>query len=308
MFGVPALCVAQAYPTKPVRLIVGFAPGGPNDIIARGLAQKLTEQMGQQFIVENRPGANTAIATEMVARAAPDGYIVMFVSPGHATNPSLMKLNFDSVKDFAFVTQVADTQNVLTVHPSLPVHGVKELIAFAKARPGQINYGSSGAGGTAHLATELFQLMTGTKLVHVPYKGVGPAMIEFLAGQFSLYIGNIPGLINYVRSQRLRALAVTGEKRSPIVPELPTMIEAGLPGFVVTAFYGTALPAKAPRALVDKLNAEIVRALKTPDLNTRLKDAGNEVVASTPEQFTAFMQNEIAKWAKVIKAAGIKGE
>ena len=298
----------QAYPTKPVRIIVGFAPGGPNDLISRALAQKLTEQIGQQFIVENRPGANTAIATEMVARAAPDGYIVMFVSPGHATNPSLVKLNFDSIKDFAFVTQVAETQNVVVVHPSLPVRSIKELIAFTKARPGQINYGSSGAGGTAHLATELFQLMTGTKMVHVPYKGVGPAMIEFLAGQYSLYIGNIPGLINYVRNQRARALAVTGEKRSPIVPDLPTMIEAGLPGFVVTAFYGIALPAKAPRALVDKLNSEAVRALKSPDLSARLRDAGNDIVANSPEQFTVFMQNEIAKWAKVIKAAGIKGE
>ena len=186
-----AVSAAQPYPAKPVRLIVGFAPGGPNDIVARGLAQKLSEQTGQQFIVENRAGANTAVATEMVSRAPPDGYVVMFVSPGHATNPSLLKLNFDSIRDFAFVTQVADAQNILVVHPSLPVKSVKELIAFAKARPGEINYGSSGAGSTGHLSTELFQLMTGTKMVHVPYKGAGPALIELLAGQHVLYFGKI---------------------------------------------------------------------------------------------------------------------
>jgi tripartite-type tricarboxylate transporter receptor subunit TctC len=298
----------QAYPAKPVRLIVGFAAGGPNDIVARGLAQKLSEQTGQQFIVENRAGANTAVATEFVARAPPDGYLVMFVSPGHATNPSLMKLNFDSMRDFAFVTQVADAQNLVVVHPSLPVRSIRELIAFAKARPGEINYGSSGAGSTGHLSTELFQLMTGTKMVHIPYKGAGPALIELLAGQHVLYFGNIAGIIGYVRSNRMRALAVTGEKRSPSVPDVPTVIEAGLPGFVVTAFYGIALPAKAPRAIVEKLNGEVVRALKTPDFNTRLRDHGTEPVGSTPEQYTAFMQNEIAKWAKVIKAAGIKGE
>jgi tripartite-type tricarboxylate transporter receptor subunit TctC len=306
--GVPAVCAAQAYPTKPVRLVVGFAPGGPNDIVARGLAQKLSEQTGQQFIVENRPGANTAVASELMSRAQPDGYMVMFVSPGHATNPSLMKLNFDSIKDFTFVTQVADAQNILVVHPSLPVKSVKELIAFAKARPGEINYGSSGAGSTGHLSTELFQLMTGTKMVHIPYKGAGPALIELLAGQHVLYFGNVAGIIGYVRSNRMRALAVTGEKRSPAAPDVPTVIEAGVPGFVVTAFYGIALPAKAPRVIVDKLNSEVVRALKSPDFNARLRDHGTDPVGSTPEQYTAFMQNEIAKWAKVIKAAGIKGE
>ncbi len=304
----PAATLAQTYPAKPVRLIVGFAPGGPNDIVARGLAQKLSEQTGQQFIVENRPGANTAVATELVSRAAPDGYNVMFVSPGHATNPSMMKLNFDSIRDFAFVTQVADAQNILVVHPSLPVRSVKELIAFARARPGEINYGSSGTGSTGHLSTELFQMMTGTKMMHVPYKGAGPALIELLAGQHVLYFGNIAGIIGYVRTNRMRALAVTGEKRSPSVPDIPTVIEAGLPGFVVTAFYGIALPAKAPRAIADRLNSEVVRALKSTDFNARLRDSGTEPVGSTPEQFTAFMQNEIAKWSKVIKASGIKGE
>ena len=299
---------AQNYPLRAVRIVVGFETGGWPDTTARILAPQLSLQTGQQFIVENRAGANTAVATEMVSRAPPDGYVVMFVSPGHATNPSLLKLNFDSIRDFAFVTQVADAQNILVVHPSLPVKSVKELIAFAKARPGEINYGSSGAGSTGHLSTELFQLMTGTKMVHVPYKGAGPALIELLAGQHVLYFGNIAGIIGYVRTNRMRALAVTGEKRSPSVPDIPTVIEAGLPGFVVTAFYGIALPAKAPRAIVDKLNSEVVRALKSPDFSARLRDGGTEPVGGTPEQFTTFMQNEIAKWAKVIKAAGIKGE
>lgn len=305
---VPIAGWGQAYPTKPVRFMVGFAPAGPNDIVARALSQKLSEQTGQPFVVENRAGANTAIASELLVRAAPDGYTIMLVSPGHATNPSLMKLSFDPLRDFAFVTQVADAQNLAVVHPSLPVRTVKELIAFSKQHPGQINYGSSGTGATAHLSGELFQIMTGVKWVHIPYKGAGPALIELLAGQHVLYFGNIAGVIGYVRTRRLRAIAVTGEKRSPAVPDVPTVIESGLPGFVVTAWYGVAAPAKTPRAIIDKLNSEIVRALKSPDLRTRLLDQGTDPVGSTPEQYTAFMQNEIAKWAKVIKAAGIKGE
>ncbi len=305
--GVPAAAGAQSYPTKPVRLIVGFSPAGPNDIIARALAQKIGEQAGYQMVVENRAGANTAIATELVARAAPDGYTLMFVAPGHATNPSLMKLSFDPIRDFAFITQVADTQNLVVVHPSLPVHNMKELVAFAKARPGEVNFGSSGVGSTSHLSGELLQTMTGVKMVHIPYKGAGPALVELLAGQHVLYFANVAGVIGYVRTKRMRGIAVTGEKRSRAAPEIPTAVESGLPGFVVTAWYCVAAPAKTPRAIVDKLHADMVRALKSPDLNTRLADQGAEPAASTPEQTTAFVQNEIAKWARVIKAAGITG-
>lgn len=299
---------AQSYPSKPVRLLVGFAPAGPNDIVARALAQKLAEQTGQQFVVENRAGANTAIASEVLVRSAPDGYTLMFVSLGHATNPALMKLSFDPIRDFAFITQVADAQNVAVVHPSLPVRTLAELTAFAKQRPDQINFGSAGTGASGHLAGELFQIMAGVKLVHIPYKGAGPALIDLLAGQHVLYFTNIAGVIGYVRSKRLRAIAITGEKRSPALPDVPTAAESGLPGFVVSAWYGAAAPAKSPRAVLDKVHFEITRALKTPDLRARLLDLGTEPVGSTPEQYTTFMQNEIAKWAKVIKTAGIKGE
>ena len=299
---------AQQYPAKPVRFLIGFTPAGPNDIVARALAAKLIEQTGQQFVVENRAGANTAIASELLVRSPPDGYTILQNAPGHATNPALMKLSFDPIKDFAFITQLADAQNLLTVHPSLPVRTVKELIAFSKQHAGQLNFGSAGTGSTGHLSGELFQIMTGVKWVHIPYKGAGPALIDLLAGHHVLYFTNIAGVIGYVRGNRLRAIAVTGEKRSSAAPDVPTVVESGLPGFVVTAWYGVSAPAKTPRAIIDKLNNEIVRALKSPDLRARLIDLGTDPVGSTPEQYTAFVQSEISKWAKVIKSAGIKGE
>jgi tripartite-type tricarboxylate transporter receptor subunit TctC len=305
-FTAPA--VAQPYPGKPIRFLVGFAPGGTNDIIARTMAQKLTENMGQSVVVENRAGANTAIATELAARAAPDGYTILLTAPGHATNAALMKLPFDPVRDFAFISLMVDSQNLLVVHPSLPARNVKELIAISKKRPGQINFASSGTGTTVHLSGELFQFMTGVKWVHVPYKGGGPAAIELLAGQTSLMFGNLPTVIQYAREGRLRALAVTGTRRSPALPDIPTVAESGVPGYDVTNWFGVSAPAKTPRAIIDKLNAEIVRALNTPDLRERLTSQGADPVGNTPEQFTAFVQDEIVKWAKVIKAAGIKGE
>lgn len=299
---------AQNYPVKPIRFVVGFPPGGTNDIVARALGQKLTELMGQQFVIENRGGANTAIASEMFAKtAAPDGYTIMLNAPGHATNPSMMKLNFDSIKDFAFITVAAESQNLLVTHPSFPPRSVKELIAFSKARPGEINYGSSGTGSTVHLSGALFEYMTGVKWVHIPYKGAGPALIDGLSGQFSLYFGNLPSVISYARQGRLRALAVTGAKRSPAAPEMPTVAESGIPGYEVTTWYGVSAPAKTPRGIIDRLNSEIVRALKSPDLMARFKDLGAEPVGNTPEQNLAYVQNEINKWAKVIKAAGITG-
>jgi tripartite-type tricarboxylate transporter receptor subunit TctC len=299
---------AEAYPAKPVRFIVGFPPGGTNDIVTRLLAQKLTETMGQTFVVENRGGANTAIATELVSRAAPDGYVILLNAAGHATNPALMKLKFDSVKDFAFIALVAETQNLLVVHPSLPVRSVKELIAFSKKNPGKLNYASGGTGTTVHLSGELFQLLTGVKWVHVAYKGTGPAVVELIAGQTSLMFPNMPGVIEFARAGRVRALAVSGARRSPAAPEIPTVSESGLPGFEVTAWFGVSAPAKTPRAIVERLNSEIVRAVKSPDLRDRLLAAGAEPVGSTPEEYTAFVQKEIAKWGKVIAAAGIKAE
>lgn len=299
---------AQTYPTKSIRFIVGFPPGGTNDIVARALGQKLTEQMGQQLVIENRGGANTAIASEMFVRMPPDGYTIMLNAPGHATNPTMMKLNFDSIRDFAFITVAAESQNLLVTHPSFPPRSVKELIAFSKARPGEINYGSSGVGTTVHLSAALFEYMTGVKWVHIPYKGAGPALIEMLGGQFSLYFGNVPSVIGYARTGKLRGLAVTGAKRSGAIPEMPTVAESGIPGYEVTTWYGVSAPAKTPRPLIDRLNSEILRALKSPDLQARFKDLGADPIGNTPEQNTAYVQNEITKWAKVLKAAGIKGE
>jgi tripartite-type tricarboxylate transporter receptor subunit TctC len=303
----PAL-YAQSYPTKPIRFLVGFPPGGTNDIVARVVAPKLGENLGQQVIVDNRGGANTAIATELGARAVPDGYTILLNAPGHATNPALMKLSFDSMRDFAFVTLIAEAQNLLVAHPSLPARNVKELIALSKKNPGKINYGSSGTGTTVHLSAALFEYMTGVKWVHIPYKGGGPGLVAVLSGEVSLYFGNMPTVIRQARDGKLRALAVTGAKRSPAAPDIPTIAESGVPKYEVTAFYGLSVPAKTPRPIVERLHAETVRAINAPDVQEKLKGLGAEPVGNTPEQYTAFMQSEIAKWDKVIKAAGIKGE
>jgi tripartite-type tricarboxylate transporter receptor subunit TctC len=304
-----APAAAQApYPSKPIRFIVGFPPGGTNDIVARIVAPKLSEFLGQQVVVENRGGANTAIASAMFVRTAPDGYTIMLNAPGHATNPSLLKLDFDSIRDFAFITLVAESQNLLVVHPSLPATSVKSLIALSKKHRGDINYGSSGIGTTVHLSAELFQYMTGIKWVHVPYKGGGPGLVALLSGEVSLYFGNVPTVIRQARAGKLRALATTGPRRTPAAPDIPTVAEAGVPGYEVTTFYGLSAPAKTPRPIIERLHSEVVRALKSADVSEKLQGLGADPVGNTPEQYAAFMQSEIAKWAKVIKAAGIKGE
>jgi len=301
---------AQApYPVKPIRFFVGFPPGGTNDIVARVLAPKLSEFLGQSVIVENRGGANASIAADLVARAAPDGYTIMVVAPGHATNPALLKLNFDSLKDFTFITLAAESQNLLVVHPSFPPRSVKELIAFSKKHPpGSINYGSSGTGTTVHLSAELFQFMTGVKWLHIPYKGGGPAVIDLLSGQHVIYFGNVPTVVLHARAGKLRALATTGSKRTPAAPDIPTVAETGVPGYEVTTAYGVAAPAKIPRPILDRLHAELIKVINSPDIRERLQGLGADPVGNTPEQYMVFMQNEIAKWTKVIKAAGIKGE
>ena len=299
---------AQNYPNRPIRFIVGFPPGGTNDIVARLFAPKLSDGLGQQVVVENRGGANTAIASEMFVRTPPDGYSIMLNGPGHATNPSMIKLNFDSIKDFAFITLVAESQNLLVVHPSLPVKNVKELIAFSKKRPDEINYGSSGIGTTVHLSAELFKFMTGVKWVHVAYKGGGPGLTGLLSGEVSLYFGNVPTVINPARAGKLRALAVTGTKRSSAAPDIPTVAESGVPGYEVTSWYGLSAPARTPQAIIARLNSEAVRALNNTELRDRLLGLGADPAGNTPEQYAAFIRNEIDKWAKVIKAADIKSE
>jgi tripartite-type tricarboxylate transporter receptor subunit TctC len=297
---------AQSYPSKPIRFMVGFPPGGTNDIVTRLLAQKLSELIGQPVVVENRGGANTAIASEVLVNAPPDGYTILLNAAGHATNPSLMKLPFDSIKDFTFITLVAEAQNLLVLHPSLPARSVKELIAISKKNPGEINYASGGTGTTVHLSAELFQYMTGVKWVHIPYKGSGPAVVELMAGQTSVMFPNLPSAIGQARSGKLRAIAVSGARRSPAAPDLPTIAEAGVPGFEVTAWFGVSTPAKTPRVIVDKLNAQFVQALKTSEFRDRLLSVGAEPLGTTPEEYARFVQTEIAKWAKVIKAAGIR--
>ncbi|MBI4205877.1 MAG: tripartite tricarboxylate transporter substrate binding protein [Betaproteobacteria bacterium] len=299
---------AQGYPVKPIRFLVGFPPGGTNDIVARALAPKLSENLGQLVVVENRGGANTAIASELMARAAPDGYTVLMNAPGHATNPALIKLNFDPIKDFAFITLIAESQNLLVVHPSFPPRTVKELIAISKKHPGDINYGSSGIGTTVHLSAELFQYMTGIKWVHIPYRGGGPALPELMAGQVSLYFGNLPTVNPHARSGKLRAIAVTGARRSTAAPDIPTVAESGVPGYEVTTWYGMSAPAGTPRAILERLQSEVARAVKSADLRDRLTGLGAEPVGNTSEQYAAFIHKEIAKWGKVIKAAGIKAQ
>jgi tripartite-type tricarboxylate transporter receptor subunit TctC len=299
---------AQSYPAKPIRFLIGFPPGGTNDILARALAPRLGEYLGQTVVVENRGGASTAIATELAARSAPDGYTIVLNAPGHATNPALRKLPFDSVKDFAFITLLAESQNLLTVHPSLPVTSVKSLIAVSKKRPGDINYGTSGIGTTPHMSAELFQYLTGARWVHIPYKGSGLGLTALLSGEVSLYFANIPAVIRHIQAGKLRPIALSGPKRTPAAPGIPTIAESGIPGFSVTSWFGVAAPARTPRPIVERLHGEFVRALNSPDLSERIKGMGADPVGNTPEQYTAFVQNEIAKWGKVIKAAGIKGE
>jgi tripartite-type tricarboxylate transporter receptor subunit TctC len=298
---------AQAYPTKPIRLVVPFAPGGPADIQARLIGPKLTEAWGQPVVVENRPGGNTIIATELTARAEPDGHLIQVISAGFAINVSLYaKLPYDSVRDFAPVTQLTSGPAIAVVHPSLPVRSVKDLIALAKARPGQLTYASAGL--PSQLAAELFKVMTGTDMVHVPYKGQSPAMIDLIAGHVQVSFPTMLGTLGHVEAGRLRALATTGAKRAPATPNLPTMIEAGVPGYVATNWFGTAVPARTPPAIVAKVSQEIARVLRLPDVGERLLAQGLEPASSTPEEFSAYIKSEMTKWAKVVKASGAKAD
>ena len=300
---------AQPYPNKPIRLLVGFAAGGPSDVAARTIAQKLNEKWGQPVVVDIRPGASGNIAAEIAAKAPADGYTLLEPAFAHAVNPILYsKLPFDAIKDFAPMLMFASIANLLVVHPSLPVHSVKELIAFAKARPGQLTCGSAGNGTSSHFAGELMNMMGGIKVVHVPYKGLAPAHTETIGGQLSMMFDGIVTGLPAVKAGRLRALGVTTLKRWQGAPDIPTMSQAGLAGFEVNSWYGLLAPAGTPRDIVMRLNTEVAHALREPDARERLYSIGAEPISTTPEEFGAYINAEMAKWAKVVKAADIRVE
>ena len=297
---------AADWPTKPIRMLVGFAPGGGTDATARPIAQKLSEALGQQVIVDNRPGAAGNIATEIIIHSNPDGYtILMGTIAALAINPSLYgSLPFDPEKGLAPIIQAVDSTNVLTLHPSVAANSVKELIALAKSKP--LNAGSSGVGGTGHLALELFNTMAGVKMTHVPYKGGGPAMIDLVAGNIQLIFATAASAVPQIKAGKVKGIAVTTIKRSQLVPNLPTISEAGLKGFDANNWYGLLAPAKTPRPVIDRLNAETTKILNMPDIKNFLFNQGLDVAPGTPEQFAAYIKSERAKWAKVVKASGAK--
>jgi len=307
MVAQPAWAQSGNFPERPIRFIAANAPGGGLDITARAIAPKLSAAFGQQVIVDNRAGAAGSIASDIVAKSTPDGYTVMVASLGGlAVNTNLYKgLTYHPLRDFAPITWATSGSNVLVVHPSVPARSVQELIALAKAQPDKLSYGSSGAGNAGHLAGELFNGMAGIKMVHIPYKGGAPAMIDLLAGQIQLIFSSAPTAVPQVKAGRIRGLAVTTARRSVILPELPTIAEAGLPGFEADNWYGVVTTMKTPRAVIDRLNTEIVRALHTADVKQALLTQGLEVRTSTLQEFGAYMKSEFDKWAKVIKDAGI---
>ena len=300
---------AQTYPTHAVRVVVPFPPGGGTDIISRMVAQKLSETWSQPVIVDNRGGANGIIGTDLGAKAKPDGYTLLVVIATHAINPSLYpKLPYDTAKDFAPITLMAQYPFILTIHPTLPAKTVREFIALAKTRPGQMSYASSGNGSGPHLAFELFNSMAHVKLVHVPYKGAGPANIDLISGQVQAFMNNFLAAMPHVKSGKLRVLGVTSAKRSQAMPELPTVAESGLPGYEVVGWYALLAPAGTPPAILNKVHADAANALKVPAINAKLSAEGAEPVASTPEAFSKFLAAEIRKWAKVVKDAKVTPE
>lgn len=310
LIGVPCASVVAAeivFPGKPVRIIVPFAPGGGTDLIARALAQKLSEIWNQPVLIDNRAGGGTVIGSDMVAKSAADGHTLLLTANPHTTNPALHpKLPYDTLRDFAGITQIAASPLILTVHPSLPARSVRELIAVAKQRPGQLSYGTSGNGGPQHLAGEMFKFMAGVAMVHVPYRGGAPAIADLLAGQTQLMFGSTFTVIPQSAAGRLRALAVTSAQRSTALPDLPTVAEAALPGYAITTWYGLFAPAATPRALITKLNTDVARALKMPDVIERLTRDGSEPVASEPAVFDAHVRTEIENARRIVKASGMR--
>jgi len=308
-----ALCAAAAsaqnYPVKPVRVLVGFSPGSTTDLIGRVLAQKMSDGLGQPVVVENRPGAGANIAAELVAKAPPDGYAALMANAGIATGASAyVKLNFNALRDFIPISQVSSTPHVLVTHPSLPPKSVKELVAFTRARPGALNFSSTGHGNSDHLAAELFCFMTGLKMVHVAYKGGPQALGDVISGQVALYFPGAPSGLPLIKAGRVRALGVTGVKRAPVLPDVPTIAEAGIAGYEHLLWGMLLLPAATPKDIVARLNREAVKALESAELRERFSGMGVDAVASTPEQAAAYLRSETEKYAKVVKAIGLRIE
>lgn len=300
---------AQDYPSRPIRMIVPFAPGGGTDIIARLMAQELNDGWGQSVVVDNRGGGGGTIGTQMIAKAAPDGYTMGLCSLGFSYAPALYaKLPYDTEKEFQPVSLVATQPFVYVVLPALGVASMKELIAYAKAKPGELRYGTGGSGGSSHLGTEMLRVMTGTELVHVPYKGTGPALTAVLSGEINLLLIGISSVVPHMKTGRMRALAVSGAKRSAAAPEIPTVAESGVPDYAFDVWYGMLFPAGVPPAVLNKTNAEINRILKTPAVAQRFAAVGLEPAGNTSQEFTAMIRSEIAKWRKIVKAANIRVE
>jgi tripartite-type tricarboxylate transporter receptor subunit TctC len=298
---------AQAYPTRPVRVIVPFAPAGTTDIAARLMGQWFSERLGQQFVTENRPGASTTIGTETVVRASPDGYTLLLITTASAINTTLFKLNYNFLNDIVPIAGIFRVPNVMVVHPSVPAKTVPEFIVYAKANPGKINVASSGTGTSNHMAGELFKLMTGVNMVHIQYRGSGPALIDLLAGQVQVGFDTMPASIEYIRAGKLRALAVTTTTRSEALPDIPTVTEF-LPGYEASGWFGIGAPKNTPADIVDKLNREINAALADPKLKAQLADLGGIILSGSPDNFRTLIAEETDKWAKVIHAANIKAE
>ncbi len=307
---VPATNAAQLYPVRPLRAVVPLAPGGGTDTVARLVAARLGEGLGQQIVVDNRGGGGGVLGTDLVAKAAPDGYTLLVGSiTTNAVNPALYKkLPYDHIRDFAPISQIGTVPNALVVHASVPVSSVKELIAYAKANPGKINYGSAGIGSAPHLSMELIKSMAGISMMHVPYKGAGAAVSDVLGGQLQALCSSLAGLLPHIRSGRVRALGVTTAQRNPQLPDVPTISEAGIPGYEVTIWYALFAPGRTPRPIIARLHAETAKALNTAELKDRLTLQGLDVASSTPEALMAFVQSETAKWTKVARDAGIQLE
>ncbi len=305
--GMPCSAATDQYPVRPVRFIVPSAPGGTPDIIARVIGAELSKQMGQQFVIDDRPGSNGAIGLHMLARAAPDGYTIAYGPVSAvAVNPSVTKLQYDPDKDLQMVVQLVFGMHILTVNPSLPIKSVQDLIQYAKANPGQLFYGSAGSGSTQHVGMEMFKLMTGTDMMHVPYKAIQLAITEVIAGRVHLTFDNLASMTPHVRAGRVRALGVTALERSPALPELPTISESGVPGFEITTWSGVVVPTGVPKSIIARLNAEINKALASDTAKERLASVGYDLVGGTSEQFTKLVKKEIAKWADVVRRTGAK--